>query len=175
MHIQRVTADTIIAEMPGLCALLEDTVEGGASIGFLWPMSEGEAERYWRSIIPAVDSGERILLIARDDAGAVIGAGQLELCLRANALHRAEVAKLMVLRSARRRGVGRALMLALEDQARAHSRTTLVLDTFLEGGAENLYRALGWTEAGRVPLYAAWPDGTLGTTVYYYKLLSPMV
>jgi len=174
VHIQRVTADTIIAEMPGLCALLEDTVEGGASIGFLWPMSEGEAERYWRSIIPAVESGERILLIASEDA-RIAGTGQLELCLRANGLHRAEVAKLMVLRAARRRGVGRALMLALEDQARAHKRTTLVLDTFLDGGAENLYRALGWTEAGRVPLYAAWPDGTLGTTVYYYKLLSPMV
>jgi len=54
----------------------------------------------------------------------------------------------------------------------AHNRTTLVLDSFLDGGAEPLYRALGWTEAGRVPLYAAWPDGTKGTTVYYYKLLA---
>ena len=174
MHIQRVTADTIIAEMPGLCALLEDTVEGGASIGFLWPMSDGEAEAYWRSLIPAVESGERILLIASEDA-RIVGTGQLELCLRANSLHRAEVAKLMVMPAVRHQGIGRALMVALEDQARANSRTTLVLDTFLDGGAENLYRALGWTEAGRVPLYAAWPDGTLGTTVYYYKLLSPMV
>ena len=156
--------------MPGLCALLEDTVEGGASIGFLWPMSEGEAERYWRSIIPAVESGERILLIASEDA-RIVGTGQLELCRRANGLHRAEVAKLMVLRSARRKGIASAIMVALEDEARHHGRTTLVLDTFLDGGAENLYRALGWTEAGCVPLYAARPDGTLGTTVYYYKLL----
>jgi len=168
--IALLTADDAETVIPALVALLEDAVEGGASIGFLWPMSDGEAERYWRSIIPAVDSGERILLIASEDA-RIVGTGQLELCLRANGLHRAEVAKLMVLRSARRQGVGRALMLAAEKEARRLGRTTLVLDTFLDGGAENLYRALGWTEAGRVPLYAAWPDGTLGTTVYYYKLL----
>lgn len=171
MQIQRLTADQVLAALPELCAVLEDSVEGGASIGFLWPMADGEAEDYWRSLTPAVELGERILLVAREDAG-IVGSGQLDLCLRANALHRAEVCKLMVMRNARHQGIGSGLMVALEDQARAHSRTTLVLDTFLDGGAEGLYSALGWREAGRVPLYAAWPDGTLGTTVYYYKLLS---
>ena len=109
-------------------------------------MAPEEAERYWRSTIPAVESDERILLIASQDA-RIVGAGQLELCLRTNGLHRAEVAKLMVMRDARHQGIGCALMLALEDEARRHGRTTLVLDTFLDGGAEPLYRALGWTEA----------------------------
>ena len=134
-------------------------------------MSDEEAERYWRSIVPAVESGERIVLIARQD-GRIVGTGALELCMKANGIHRAEVSKLMGMRDARHRGIGRAVMLALEDQARAYNRTTLVLDTFLDGGAENLYRALGWIEVGRIALYAAWPDGTLGTTVYYYKLLA---
>jgi len=171
MLIEQLTAETLSAELHGLCALLEDCVEGGSSIGFLWPMADGEAAAYWRSTTAAISDGSKILLVARDDDGAIVGSGQLDLATRANSLHRAEVAKLMVLRSTRNQGIGRALMLALEDQARAHKRTTLVLDTFLDGGAENLYRALGWTEAGRVPLYATWPDGTKGTTVYYYKLL----
>ena len=170
-RIERLTPKLSNNTSRPFCTLLEDCVEGGASIGFLWPMADGEAERYWRSIIPAVESGERILLIASQDA-RIVGTGQLDLCLRTNGMHRAEVAKLMVMRDARHQGIGRAVMLALEDQARAHNRTTLVLDTFLDGGAENLYRALGWIEAGRIPLYAAWPDGTLGTTVYYYKLLA---
>jgi GNAT superfamily N-acetyltransferase len=171
MTIHRLAPDEIAASLPALSALLEDCVEGGASIGFLWPMSDGEAAAYWRSCVAPVTGGSRVLLVARDDAGAITGTAQLDLATRANSLHRAEVAKLMVLRSARLLGTGRALMLALEDEARRHKRTTLVLDTFLDGGAEPLYRALGWTEAGRVPLYATWPDGTLGTTVYYYKLL----
>jgi len=169
--IQRLAPNDITAELPALCALLEDCVEGGASIGFLWPMSLGEADAYWRSCLAPVTDGSKLLLVARDDVGGIIGTVQLVLAERANSRHRAEVSKLMVLRSARNQGTGRALMLALEDEARRHGRTTLVLDTFLDGGAENLYRALGWTEAGRVPEYATWPGGTLGATVYYYKLL----
>ena len=169
--IERLTPQTLVYHLLRLGTLLEDCVEGGASIGFLWPMAPGEAERYWRSIIPAVESSERIVVIASQDA-RIVGTGALELCMKANGMHRAEVSKLMVMRDARHRGIGRDIMFALEDEARRHGRTTLVLDTFLDGGAEPLYRALGWTEAGRVPEYATWPDGTLGATVYYYKLLS---
>lgn len=84
--IERLTPQTLVEHLPRLPTLLQDCVEGGASIGFLWPMSDGEAERYWRSILPAVESGERILLMASQDA-RIAGTGQLELCLRTNGMH----------------------------------------------------------------------------------------
>lgn len=165
-------AATLPANLPGLCALLEDCVEGGASVGFLWPMAAGEAEAYWRSCIAPIAEGTKVLIIARDDTNArVVGSGQLDLSMRANGRHRAEVSKLMVLRSARREGVGSAIMAALEGEAQARGRTTLFLDTREGDEAEYLYRALGWTKAGGIPRYALDPDGTPRANAFYYKLL----
>jgi len=91
--------------------------------------------------------------------------------MRENARHRAEVSKVMVHRRARRRGVGRALMLALEGHARRLGRTTLILDTRQGDPSETLYRGLGWTFAGAIPAYARSATGALDATAYYYKLL----
>ena len=102
-----------------------------------------------------------------------MGSAQLDLAMRANARHRAEVSKVMVHRRARRRGIGRALMLALEEHARRLGRTTLVLDTRQGDPSEALYRALGWTFAGAIPCYARSATGALDATALYYKLLDP--
>ena len=163
-------AETLVAE-PALVALLRDAVDSGASIGFLPPLSEGEALEYWRSVRAAVAEGSRVLFAARDAAGETIGSAQLDLALRANGRHRAEVAKVMVHRRARRQGVGRALMLAAEAEARRLGRSTLVLDTRHGDPSEILYRSLGWERAGEIPRYARSADGTLHTTAFYFKLL----
>jgi ribosomal protein S18 acetylase RimI-like enzyme len=112
----------------------------------------------------AVHEGERVVLAAVDGRGTVLGTGQLALEARANGRHRAEVQKLMVAPAARRRGIARALMLALEDAARAAGRTLLVLDTREGDAAAALYAALGWTLAGRVPGYVLERDGTYTAT-----------
>jgi ribosomal protein S18 acetylase RimI-like enzyme len=112
-----------------------------------------------------------VLFAARDADGGIVGSAQLDLALRANGLHRAEVAKVMVHRRARRHGLGRALMLAAEDEARRRGRTTLVLDTREGDPSEILYRSLGWRLAGTIPRYAKSADGTLHTTAFYFKLL----
>jgi acetyltransferase len=169
--IHRLAPDEIAASIPALSALLEDVVGGGASIGFLWPMAPGEADAFWRSCIAPVADGTRVLFVARDDAGEIIGTGQLDLATRANGFHRAEVMKLMVHPSARRHGTGRAVMQALEDEARRLGRTTLHLDTNDGSPAEQLYRALGWTLVGGIPNYAANTDGSLQRNAIYYKLL----
>jgi GNAT superfamily N-acetyltransferase len=157
----------------GLCALLEDAVDSGASIGFLPPLGADEARAYWREVAAALDDGSRVLVVALAPDGDVLGAGQLDLATRANARHRAEVAKVMVHRRARRQGLGRAVMLALEAEARRHGRTTLILDTRQGDPSEALYRGLGWTLAGAVPRYARSATGALDGTCFYYKLLSP--
>lgn len=171
MQIERLSATSVLTNLPGLCELLEDCVEGGASIGFLWPMSEGESEAFWRSCIAPVTDGSRLLYVARDDSGAIVGTGQLDLAQRANGRHRAEVMKLMVHPSARRLGHARALMYAIEDAARELGRTTLVLDTNDDSPAEELYRSLGWTFVGGIPDYALLTDGTPHKNAIYYKLL----
>jgi GNAT superfamily N-acetyltransferase len=172
VKIHSLTSNDVTAELASLSALLENCVAGGASIGFLWPMSDGEAAAYWRTVVGPVAVRSRVVLVARDDAGAIVGTGQLDLATRANGLHRAEVMKLMVLASARRQGIARALMLALEAEARRHHRTTLHLDTNDGDGAELFYQSLGWTYIGGIPEYAPGTDGTLRKNAIYYKLLT---
>ena len=156
-------------------ALLRDVVDGGASVGFLPPLGADEAAAYWQSVAAAIEDGGRRLWIARDAAagviGPVVGSVQLDLERRANGDHRAELSKLMVLTSTRRRGIGRLLMEAAEAEARRGGRTTLVLDTRQGDPSEALYRGMGWQPAGVIPRYARSADGTLHTTVFYYKLL----
>jgi GNAT superfamily N-acetyltransferase len=171
LSIEPLTGAAVEAERSGLAALLRDAVESGASVGFLPPLEEAEASAYWTTVAEGVRDGSRVVLAARDAELRVVGSGQLELAQRANAGHRAEVAKVMVHRRARRRGIGRALMLALEGHARRLGRTTLILDTRLGDPSEALYRAVGWTFAGAIPRYARSAAGTLDATALYYKLL----
>jgi len=170
--IEPLGPDAAARERPALAALLQDAVDSGASVGFLPPVPAAEAAAYWDAVGTAVREGSRVLLVARL-ATTVVGSVQLELAERTNAQHRAEVTKLMVHRSARRRGVGRALMLAIEREAYRRARTTLVLDTRQGDPSEALYRALGWTFAGAIPRYAKSADGDLHATAIYYRLLDP--
>jgi GNAT superfamily N-acetyltransferase len=169
--IETLTAAAAEAALPALMVLLRDAVDGGASVGFLPPVGDGDNRQYWTSVIAAIRSDTRVLVAARDADGRLVGSGQLGLEMRENGRHRAEVMKIMVLTEARRRGIGRALMLALEAEARRRDRTTLVLDTRAGDPSEALYALLGWVPFGVVPRYARSGDGTLDASAFYYKLL----
>ena len=156
---------------PALVALLQDVVDGGASVGFVPPIAAKDATAYWESVAAALKGGGRRLWIARADGAGIVGTVQLGLASQANGRHRAEVIKLMVLGSARRQGIGRLLMEAAEAEARTLGRTTLVLDTRQGDPSEALYRGMGWQPGGTIPRYARSADGTLHTTAFYYKLL----
>ncbi len=147
-----------------LAELLIDTVENGASVGFLPPLSKDEAAHYWQS---ALEPG--VVLWAAKLDRAIVGTVQLQLAQKKNAAHRAEIAKLMVHARCRRNGIARALMLAAEERARAENRTLLVLDTRAGDPSNLLYRSLGYVEAGRIPRFARSADGSLSDTVLYYK------
>jgi GNAT superfamily N-acetyltransferase len=128
------------------------------------------AERFWAGVADAVERGTTLLWAARRDDGQLIGTVQLQLATYDNQPHRAEVAKLLVRRSARRRGVGETLMGAAEAAAVAIGRTTLVLDT-ASPEAERIYRRRGWQVCGVIPDYALMPDGTRCATTVYWKRL----
>ena len=175
LRIDALDADGTRREQAALIALLRDVVDDGGSVGFLPPLSEQDAGEYWEGVATAVKGGGRLLWVAREAAGGIIGpivgTVQLDLEKRANGNHRAELIKLMVHTRARRRGVGRALMLVAQDTARRLGRSTLVLDTRQGDPSEALYRSLGWTCAGAIPRYARSANGELHATALYYLLL----
>ncbi len=172
VQIQSLTAAEARDALDDLILLLQDAVDDGASLGFLTPLDNDRARAYWLGVIARVEDGSRILLVARTEDGAALGTAQLDLASMPNAAHRAEVQKVIVLRSARGQGIGKRLMLAVEDAARAIGRTLLVLDTWQGSVAEGLYRSLGYIEVGVIPRFALSSQGTLEATVIFYRALN---
>jgi GNAT superfamily N-acetyltransferase len=161
-------------ELAGLCDVLIDCVEAGASVSFMWPMTREKAERFWRSSAESARRGERLILVAENEDGTILGTATVVLCLPENQPHRGEVAKMLVHRRARRRGVGAALVRAAESAALDAGKTLLVLDTVTGSDAERLYTRAGWERCGVIPDYALWPDGRpCATTLFYKKLHRP--
>ena len=154
-----------------LCDVLIDCVEGGASVSFMWPMTRVKAARFWGSVAEGLARGDRSLIVAEDDKGRIIGTAQVVWADPENQPHRADVAKMLVHRRARRLGVGAALLAAAEQAALAAGRTLLVLDT-ASGDAERLYERGGWQRVGTIPRYALLPDGPSCNTVVFYKDLA---
>jgi len=159
------------AQIVALAGMLIDCVEGGASLSFMHPLSRDCAEDFWRRVALGVVAGEKALLVAEDSQG-LCGTVQLILGQPENQPHRADLAKMLVHRRARRQGLGAALMLAAEATARECGKTLLVLDAVSGGDAARLYERLGWVRVGEIPGYALMPRGGLCSTTYYYRDLS---
>src|SRR5262249_13878764 len=150
--------------------LLMDCVEGDASVSFMHPLTRDRAVDFWRRVAQGVSTGERALLVAEDSHG-ICGTVQLVLEQPENQPHRADLAKMLVHRRARRLGLGAALMRAAEATARECGKTLLVLDAVTDGDAARLYERLGWVRVGDIPGYALMPRGGLCGTTYYYREL----
>jgi GNAT superfamily N-acetyltransferase len=152
-----------------LADVLIDCVDGGASVSFMLPLTRDRALTFWQRVGEGVARGERALLVA-EDAQGIVGTVQLVLDQPENQPHRAEVSKMLVHRRARRRGVGALLMQAVEQLARDHGKTLLVLDTS-SPEAERLCARQGWTRAGVIPGFALLPGGEPCDTTYFYRVL----
>lgn len=167
--IDRIGPEAAADDVRALARLLVDAVESGAGVSFLAGLTDADAEAWWRSVLTSSPS-RAIILVARDVDG-IVGTVQLQPSWAPNQPHRADVAKLLVHRRARRRGIGRALMDSLERAASAAGFTLLLLDTCKGYDAERLYAANGWVRVGVVPGFAINPDGTPCDTVFFYKQL----
>jgi GNAT superfamily N-acetyltransferase len=157
-------------DIRALCALLIDCVEGGASVSFMLPMTQAKAGRFWRGVADSAARGERLVYLAQDEQG-VLGTAQIVWAQPENQPHRADVAKMLVHRRARRQGVGAALLAAAEQGALDRGKTLLVLDTVTGGDGDRLYGAHGWQRCGEIPDYALWPNGVPCPTTIFYKSL----
>ena len=169
-RIRRVAPAEAASLVEALADVLIDCVEGGASVGFMWPLPRERALRFWQGVAEAVAQDRRVLLVAEDDAG-VVGTVQLVLDLPDNQPHRGDVVKMLVKQRARRQGVALALLRRLEDEARREGRRVLVLDAVTGGDAERLYERAGWQRVGSIPDYALYPDGRTCATTYMHRQL----
>jgi GNAT superfamily N-acetyltransferase len=156
------------AHVEGLTDVLIDCVEGGASVSFMHPLTRDRAAAFWHRVARGVAAGERALLVA-EDARGLCGTVQLVLDMPENQPHRADLAKMLVHRRARRQGLGAALMRAAEGTAQECNRQLLVLDTVTGSDAARLYESLGWVKVGDIPHYALLPRGGLCSTTVYHR------
>ncbi|MBA2718177.1 MAG: GNAT family N-acetyltransferase [Chloroflexi bacterium] len=174
LAVDALDAEGYAAAIPGLAALIVDAVAGGASVNFLAGVSVDDAAAWWSARLPDVRDGTTTAFVARNPAtGAIVGSTLLIRSRNENSPHRAEIGKVLVHRSARRRGLGRALMAAAEDRAISDGRWLLILDTQAGSDADAFYRALGWRELGTMPNHAYRSDGVLAPTTYFWKDLRP--
>ena len=169
--VRRVAAAEASACLEDLADVLIDCVQGGASVGFMWPLPREQALAFWHGVAAGVGRGERILVVAADAQGRTVGTVQGVIAQPDNQPHRADVAKMLVHRSARRQGLAERLLQALDAELRAAGKTLAVLDTATGGDAERLYARLGWVPSGVIPDFALFPDGSLCATTVFYKRL----
>lgn len=168
IEIRRLASTALHEQLDALAAVLHDCVAGGASVSYLAPFSHEQARGVFEAFAVEVDESRRLLLAAFAN-GDLVGTVQVILALPPNQPHRAEIAKLLVHRSARGRGIARLLMERAEAEARAEGKTLLVLDTVTGDAAERLYERLAWNRVGVIPGYALYPDGRPCDTTIFWK------
>jgi GNAT superfamily N-acetyltransferase len=169
---------SVDAEIDMLAEVLHAVVHAGAGVSFFIPFSIDEARAFWvDKVLPHVRAGTRRVLVARTDSRSdrsdgILGTVQLDLEMPPNQQHRAAVTKLLVHPTARRHGMARALMIALEGVALSERRTLVTLDTVTGSNAELLYRSLGYVAVGVIPRFArgALTPELEGTTIMYKEL-----
>ena len=148
-----------------LAEVLLDCVAGGASVSFMNDVTRADAVAYWRKVLA---DPLRVVFVAGEGEGTAT----LILDTPPNQPHRADLAKMLVHRKARRTGLGRALFEAVCDEARRRGRTLLTFDTMSGSAAEKLYLSCGCVKVGEIPSYALWPDGSGpdATSIFYKRL-----
>jgi ribosomal protein S18 acetylase RimI-like enzyme len=170
--ILELSADALERRVGALAALLRDCVLDGASVGFVLPIPAATSESFWRDkVLPGVRARTRLLLAAEAD-GALLGTVQLGLDTPPNQPHRADVAKLLVHPTQRRRGIACALMVELHHHAARLGRCLLTLDTRTGDPSGRLYTSLGYQTVGVIPGYCLDPTGErFDPTTIMYKTL----
>jgi GNAT superfamily N-acetyltransferase len=170
VEVRRLAPAEARAQLDALASVLADCVAGGASVGYMEPFTHADARAVYEDYVRDAEQGRRIILGAFLD-GDLVGTAQLVLAVPPNQPHRAEVARVLVHRSARRRGFAQRLMEQLEQEARTEGRTLLVLDAVTGGDAARLYERMGWNTVGVIPGYALFPDGRLCDTTVFWKTI----
>lgn len=170
LHVIELGAQDIENNVGDLSSILAESVNGGAAVSFMAPLSEQDAARYWSNdVLQEIVAGRRMLFAGVLD-GQVVGTVQLVTAMPPNQSHRCEIAKMIVHPHFRRLGIGRLLMTQALDHARKLDKTLVTLDTRSGDVAQPFYAGLGFEVAGKIPDYAWNPDGrALHATTYMFR------
>jgi L-amino acid N-acyltransferase YncA len=171
IRIETLDAAAAARHVPALAAVLADCVRNGASVSFMNPYGQPDAEAFFTGVAGQVARGETVLVAAFLDE-RILGTAQLGLDMPPNQPHRAEVKKMLVHSDGRRQGIASSMLRRLEEEALARGRTLLILDTASDE-ARRVYERGGWSRFGFVPDFALLPDGGFCDTTYYFRDLSP--
>jgi len=141
------------SDLQDLCEAAEDAIGDGGGFGWITPPRRHVMEAYWRGVLLVP---QRSLFIARFE-GTIAGSAQL-VRPTANAEARAFAVDLtthFVAPWARRRGLGRRLIDAVEQTARGEGYLVVNLDVReTQDGAIALYERMGYRRWGTHPRYA---------------------
>ncbi|AXF76279.1 GNAT family N-acetyltransferase [Erwinia tracheiphila] len=162
LSCQCLNADEAKAELPSLIHVLSVCMAQDASVGFI-SMDPQLMSRFWLSVVDGLASGDKKLLVARQD-GAVVGTVIVVLGMMSNGQHRAEIAKLLAHTDARLQGIVSALPAQAETLAKEAGRTLLVLDTRRGDVAEQLYLRERWQISGTISDFVRSTEGKLDVT-----------
>lgn len=168
VNVRRVSAVELEQLLPALVDLLWDAVDAGGALGFLPPLADDEGRGYWRSLLPELERGSRILLAAFVGE-RMVGSVQLALSPWRSSPYRAEVHKLFVATSLKGRGIGKTLLEAVHEEARQRGRSLLILNARRGDPAERFYRRHGYREAGVIPGYSLGPAGERYDNLIMYR------
>ncbi|CAN5341259.1 GNAT family N-acetyltransferase [soil metagenome] len=173
MAVRILTAAELEQQAGRLAEILADAVEANAGVSFLWPLDAATARKFWLDLKPAVASG-RTMLFTAEMEGAIAGVVLLHRAGPQNQPHRGDIAKLLVHRDFRRKGIGSTLMRAAEAKARELGLTLLTFDAVAHGPVEQFYKDLGFVCIGYIPKYAKASRGeNFEDTAIFYKTLTP--
>lgn len=166
------TLDIAAAASAGrrLADILVACVDQGASVGFLRPLAADRARAFWQRVASEVGGGTRVL-VAAWRGGVLVGTGMLELMAAETQPHRADLQQILVDPGTRRSGLGRQILRALAQAAGERGRTLLTSETRAGEGGEQLYRAEGWHEAGRIAGFTRDRDGIEHASLFFWKQL----
>ena len=167
MTVEELAAPDVVAAADELGQLLLDAHASGMALGLAAPLTPERAAEEWRMTAARLDPDDRVLLAARED-GRVVGTVQIVRASAENGAHRAEIQRLAVSGDRRGRGIGRALLEAAAERARAMGLTLLWLATHADTDSDRIYERLGWTRLGVIPGYSVRPDGAIVGNVFYY-------
>jgi GNAT superfamily N-acetyltransferase len=167
VSIVELSAADVEAAVDELAQLLLDAHESGMALGLAGPLDRDRAAAEWLATATLLDPRDRVMLGARAD-GSLVGTVQVVRASVENGSHRAEIRRFAVRGDMRGRGVGRALLEAAAERARALGISLLWLTTHADTDSDRIYERLGWTRMGTMPGYSVRPDGEIVANVFYY-------
>ena len=156
-------------DLDDLCEATESAITEGGGFGWLKPPPRQVLENYWKGVLLVP---ERRLVVGRLD-GVIAGSAQLSRAPRNNEAQAfaGTLTSAFVAPWARRRGIGRGIVLEIESLAHEIGLSVLNLDLRdTQRAAIRLYESLGYVRWGTHPVYAR-VEERIVPGHYYYKLL----